>query len=398
MSQRAGGGTAGSVGVVETHAVRLFDADRPLTLASGEALAEVDVVYETYGVLSPERDNVVVVCHALTGDAHAAGYHEGSDRPGWWDNLIGPGKPLDTDRVFVVCTNLIGGCQGSTGPTSINPATGEPYGLDFPLLQMSDFVTVQRELLKHLGIEKLLALVGGSLGGMQVLQWALSYPEEVTNAIIIAASSRLSAQNIAFSAVGRESIMRDEEFDSGRYVAAGASPATGLAVARMLAHITYLSEEAMTAKFGRRFQDSAGSKRGFGVDFAVESYLNYQGNSFLTRFDALSYLYLTRVMDYFDPFSAELRATEGEHPAAAAVASGLRFVVVSFDSDWRFSTSHSRRIVRELESAGAAVSFREISSPWGHDSFLMAIPGYHATVAAVIDRALEEQSASKGVT
>lgn len=377
---------AGSVGVVATQNVRLFDAERPLTLASGERLLEVDIAYETYGELSPERDNAVLVCHALTGDAHAAGYHEGSERPGWWDNLIGPGKPLDTDRVFVVCANLIGGCQGSTGPTSINPASGEPYGLDFPLLQMRDFVTVHRALLSRLGIDSLLALVGGSLGGMQVLQWALSYPEQVTNAIIVAASSRLSAQNIAFSAVGRESIMRDEEFDSGRYVAAGAYPATGLAVARMLAHITYLSEEAMTAKFGRRFQDSAGSKRGFGVDFAVESYLNYQGNSFLTRFDALSYLYLTRVMDYFDPFSFE-------DPVAAAVAAQVRFVVVSFDSDWRFSTAHSRRIVRQLESAGAAVSFREISSPWGHDSFLLQIPDYHATVAAVIDRALEERDA-----
>lgn len=394
MSRQAGRDTAGSVGVVATRTVRLFDADRPLTLASGERLAEVDVAYETYGELSPERDNVVLVCHALTGDAHAAGYHEGSDRPGWWDNLIGPGKPLDTERVFVVCANLIGGCQGSTGPTSINPATGEPYGLDFPLLQMSDFVTVQRELLNHLGVESLLALVGGSLGGMQVLQWALSFPDEVANAVIVAASSRLSAQNIAFSAVGRESIMRDEEFDSGRYVAAGATPATGLAVARMLAHITYLSEEAMTAKFGRRFQDSAGSKRGFGVDFAVESYLNYQGNSFLTRFDALSYLYLTRVMDYFDPFAQDRSGADGQHPAAAAAARRLRFVVVSFDSDWRFSTAHSRRIVRELETAGAAVSFREISSPWGHDSFLMSIPDYHATVAAVIDCALEEQASA----
>ncbi len=394
-----GGGSVGggSVGIVATHSVRLFNAERPLSLASGERLVEVDVAYETYGELSPARDNVVLVCHALTGDAHAAGYHEGSDRPGWWDNLIGPGKPLDTDRVFVVCANLIGGCQGSTGPTSINPATDEPYGLDFPLLQMSDFVTVQRELLRRLGIDSLLALVGGSLGGMQVLQWALSFPEQVANAIVIAASSRLSAQNIAFSAVGRESIMRDEEFDSGRYVAAGASPATGLAVARMLAHITYLSEEAMTAKFGRRFQDSAGSKRGFGIDFAVESYLNYQGNSFLTRFDALSYLYLTRVMDYFDPFAPDRVGTDDRHPAAGAVARQLRFVVVSFDSDWRFSTAHSRRIVRELESAGAAVSFREIASPWGHDSFLMQIPDYHATVAAVIDRALEEQASSIGL-
>lgn len=384
-----------SVGEVATQRARLFTPDHPLVLASGQKLPEVEVAYETYGTLTPERDNAVLICHALTGDAHAAGYHAGATKPGWWESLIGPGKPLDTDRFFVICANLLGGCQGTTGPLSVNPDTGRVYGLEFPLLQMADFVTVHRALLAQLGIERLMALVGGSLGGMQVLEWALTYPAEVSHAVIIAASSRLSAQNIAFSAVGRESIMRDESFADGRYADTGGTPATGLSIARMLAHITYLSEEAMTAKFGRRWQElgedgsASARERGFGVDFAVESYLNHQGASFLSRFDALSYLYLTRVMDYFDPFASP-GAAEG------AVEAGTRFLVVSFDSDWRFSTAHSRQIVRHLEEAGAPVSFRDIRSPWGHDSFLLPIEDYHATVRAFVDRAFEERGPAQG--
>ncbi len=366
---------------MRTEQVRLFDAASPLLLASGQQLAEVDVAYETYGELSPARDNAVMICHALTGDAHAAGWHPGDRRPGWWDTLIGPGKPLDTDRLFVVCANLLGGCQGTTGPASVDPATGEPYGLDFPLLQMSDFVTVHRALLEHLGVPRLLACVGGSLGGMQVLEWTLRHPEQVENAVVIASSSRLSAQNIGFSAVGREAIMRDPGFADGQYGARGSNPDTGLAIARMLAHITYLSEEAMATKFGRRIQDPEQSGPGFGVDFAVESYLRHQGDTFLTRFDALSYLYLTRVMDWFEPFS--------EHDPAAVAAAGTRVLVLSFDSDWRFSTAHSRDIVRRLEAARVPVSFREIASPWGHDSFLLEVPGYHDTVRAFVERALE---------
>ncbi|WP_114559142.1 homoserine O-acetyltransferase MetX [Desertihabitans aurantiacus] len=369
------------IGQVRTEQVRLFDRDHPLVLAGGEQLLEVDVSYETYGTLSEQRDNAVFICHALTGDAHAAGWREGDRRPGWWDTLIGPGKPLDTDRLFVVCANLLGGCQGTTGPASTNPATGEPYGLDFPLLQMADFVTVHRALLAHLGIERLLAAVGGSLGGMQVLQWTLSHPEQLDNAVIIAASSRLSAQNIGFSAVGREAIMRDPDFHDGRYTEHGTNPAAGLSIARMLAHITYLSEEAMAAKFGRRIQDPEATGPGFGVDFAVESYLRHQGDTFLTRFDALSYLYLTRVMDWFEPF--------GEHDPRAVAEAGTRALVVSFDTDWRFATEHSREIVRRLESARVPVSFREIASVWGHDSFLLEIEDYHETVRAFVDRALE---------
>lgn len=370
----------GSVGRTTTERALLYTEDDPLVLAGGAALGPVEVAYETYGTLSPERDNAIYVCHALTGDAHAAGYHEDASKPGWWDNLIGPGKPLDTDRFFVVSANLLGGCQGTTGPLSTNPATGKPYGMDFPLLQMADFVAVHRKLLEHLGIERLHAAVGGSLGGMQVLQWTLDAPEQIDNAVVVAASSRLTAQNIAFSAVGREAIMRDPDFQSGAYAETDRAPRLGLSIARMMAHITYLSEEAMSEKFGRRLQGSepAESRMGLGVDFQVESYLNHQGAVFLDRFDALSYLYLTRSMDYFDPFA---------DPGAAAkiAAGGTRFLVMSFDTDWRFDTGHSRRIVRTLEHAGASVTFREIRSPWGHDSFLLVVPGYHETISAFLN-------------
>lgn len=376
---------AGSVGVVETRHVRLFTAEEPLRMMSGSSLGPVDVAYETYGELSPGRDNAVMVCHALTGDAHAAGLHAGADRPGWWDNLIGPGKPLDTDRFFVISANLLGGCQGTTGPASINAETGRAFGLDFPLLAMADLVEVHRALIAHLGIDRLLAALGGSLGGMQVLQWALSHPDEIANALVVAASSRLNAQNIAFSAVARRAIMTDRFFKDGRYAEEGVSPATGLAIARMMAHITYLSEAALEEKFGRepnRRQPSIGGP-GFGIDFAVESYLDHQGQAFLERFDALSYLYLTRVMDYFDPFS-------GPDALAAVTADPVKWLVLSFESDWRFGTDHSRRIVRKLEGAGQPVTFREIGSTWGHDSFLLPVERYHATLRAFFDRALEE--------
>lgn len=369
-----------SVGLVTPQTVRLFTEESPLVLAGGGTLGPVDVTFETYGTLSEPRDNAVMICHALTGDAHAAGLHEGATRPGWWDNLIGPGKPLDTNRVFVISANLLGGCQGTTGPSSINPATGEIYALDFPLLAVSDFVTVHRALLAHLGITRLLAAVGGSLGGMQVLEWALSHPDDLANAVIIAASSRLTAQNIAFSAVARRAIMDDPDFHDGRYAAAGVTPQGGLRTARMMAHITYLSEEALTEKFGREAHEGGGP--GFGIDFAVESYLDYQGRVFLKRFDALSYLYLSRVMDYFDPFGDPTRLAPSTHP--------LRYLVMSFDTDWRFSTAHSRRIVRRLEQAGRHVTFRDLRSAWGHDSFLLPIPAYHDTIRAFMRRALEE--------
>lgn len=368
----------------ETAIARLFTNEAPLVLASGERLSEVDVAYETYGSLNEDASNAIFVCHALTGDAHAAGLRAGDRKPGWWDNLIGPGKAVDTNRWFVVCANILGGCRGTTGPSSINPATGEPYGLGFPVLAMSDFVTVHRRLSRHLGISRWAVLLGGSLGGMQVLQWTLSHPEDCVNAIVIAASSRLTAQNIAFSAVGRHAIMRDPGFRGGRFQSEGTTPARGLSVARMLAHITYLSEEAFSEKFGRSAQ-SGTLDPGFGIDFAVESYLEHQGEAFLARFDALSYLYLTRVMDYFDPFAADDAFDRLQ-------ASPVSFLVMSFDSDWRFDTGHSRRIVRHLEQAQIPVSFRELRSPWGHDSFLLDLPDYHATIRAFLDRAAEDMS------
>lgn len=372
----------GSVGQVSTRMATLFTATEPLILSSGTSLGPVEVAYETYGTLSPERDNAVFICHALTGDAHAAGFHQGAKRPGWWDNLIGSGRPLDTDKFFVVSANLLGGCQGTTGPSSLNRATGQAYGLDFPLLRVPDLVEVHRKLMAHLGITKLLAALGGSLGGMQVLQWALSYPAEVANAIVVAASSRLTAQNIAFSAVARRAIMDDPDFAGGQYQTNTLNPDAGLAIARMMAHITYLSEDALTEKFGRE-PHPASSEPGFGIDFAVESYLDHQGQVFTERFDALSYLYLSRVMDYFDPFA--------EPDALTKVGTtALKWLVMSFDTDWRFGTEHSRRIVRKLEQAGQPVTFREIRSPWGHDSFLLEVPSYHATLRAYFERALAE--------
>ena len=373
-----------SLGRVETQRVVLFTPDRPLVMDSGATLAPVEVAYETYGTLDADRANAVFVCHALTGDAHAAGHHGDPARAGWWDSIIGPGRPLDTDRFFVVCANLLGGCQGTTGPSSIDPSTGRPYGLRFPLMTVPDLVRVHRALVAHLGITRLLAAIGGSLGGMQVLQWALESPQDLRAAVVICASSRLSAQNIAFSAVAREAIMGDPAFNGGDYYGTGAAPDQGLSVARMLAHITYLSEESMRSKFGRRIQDSETPRFGFDVDFQVESYLQHQGASFLKRFDANSYLYLSRVMDYFDAFA------DPAETARALAGTPTRFLVVSFDSDWRFDTAHSREIVRTLAAHGAAVTFREVGSPHGHDSFLLRIPEYHRTVAGFLDRAARE--------
>ena len=371
---------AASVGTVAPQRVVLFTEDDPLVLESGATLGPVEVAFETYGTLNDDRSNAVVVCHALTGDAHAAGYHEGADRPGWWDNLIGPGRPVDTDRLFVVCANILGGCQGTTGPSSVDPRSGRPYGLRFPLFTVRDIVAVQRALVVgHLGIARPLAAIGGSLGGMQVLQWALDHPTELQGAVLVCATARLSAQNIAFSAVAREAIMRDPDFNGGDFYGDGARPDLGLSLARMVAHITYLSEASMREKFGRRLQNGDRPRHGFDVDFQVESYLQHQGRSFLKRFDANTYLYLTRVMDYFDPF--------GERAAAARLERlRTRFLCLSFDTDWRFDTSHTREIVRRLSAARVPVTFREIASPWGHDSFLLEVPEYHRTVAAFLRR------------
>ena len=365
----------GSVGLVHTQRVVLFTEDDPVVLVSGERLAPVEVAFETYGVLAPARDNVVVLCHALTGDAHAAGHHGDPSRTGWWDSLVGPGRAVDTERFFVVCANLLGGCQGTTGPLSTHPGTGRAYGLDFPLLAMSDLVAVQRRLLEHLGIERVHAAVGGSLGGMQILQWAIDAPDQLDRAVLVGASSQLTAQNIAFSSVARTAILSDPDFAGGRYAETDRRPEIGLTVARMMAHITYVSEESLSAKFGRRRRsDGAGRLT---TDFEVESYLDHQGKVFVDRFDALTYLYLSRVMDYFDPFA--------DPDAAHRVAAGTtRFEVLSFDSDWRFPTPQSERIHQHLSAAGVPSEHTQLSSPWGHDSFLLDPPGYHDRVRAFL--------------
>ena len=360
-----------SVGRVSTERVLLYDEGDPLVLSSGARLAPVEVAYETYGSLNDARDNAVFICHALTGDAHAAGHHGDPSRPGWWDSLIGPGRAIDTEKYFVVSPNLLGGCQGTTGPSSTDPATGKPYGMDFPLLSMSDLVTVHRRLLAHLGIDRLHAAVGGSLGGMQILQWTIDAPEQVGRAVLIAASALLSAQNIAFSAVARTAIMRDPDFREGKYAEAGVRPEVGLSVARMLAHITYVSEQLLDTKFGRERRGDGPPR--MGTDFQVESYLDHQASTFLDRFDALSYLYLTRVMDYFEPFA--------DPTAAERAAAYARFLLISFDTDWRFPTHHSVHLHEQLVAAGADSAHVEITSAWGHDSFLLQPPGYHALVA-----------------
>jgi len=354
---------APGLGRVATQLIRLYDDAEPLLLTGGETLAPVDVAYETYGELSPARDNAVVVCHALTGDAHAAGHHGDPAAQGWWDTMIGPGRPVDTDRFFVVSANLLGGCRGTTGPSSHDPRTGTPYGLRFPAFTVSDLVTVQRRLLHALGIERPYAAIGGSLGGMQALQWAVDHPGELAKAVLVGVAPRLSAQNIAFSAVARASITRDEHFAGGDYYGTGRAPATGLAVARMLAHITYVSDQALERKFGR-------ARRAGGEGFEVESYLEHQGAKFVERFDANTYLYLTRVMESFDPFADEAAA------AARLRSGGTGFLLVSFDSDWRFPPAGAREIERVLHAAGSSVRHEQIASPWGHDSFLLPVPEY----------------------
>jgi homoserine O-acetyltransferase len=362
---------SGGLGRVETQRVVTFSRDDPLVLESGATIGPVQVAYETYGRLDEEASNAIVVCHALTGDAHAAGHHGDPRRRGWWDSMIGPGRPIDTERFFVVSANLLGGCNGSTGPSSPDPDAGRPYGMRFPLFTVRDLVTVQRALLGYLGIRRAHAAIGGSLGGMQALQWALDQPGEVGRAVMICASARLSAQNIAFSAVARSAIMNDPDFRDGEYLTTSRRPETGLSVARMMAHITYLSEESMRRKFDRRRHEPESKTMTFEVDFEVERYLRHQAQTFLRRFDALSYLYLSRVMDYFDPFG---------DPSLDLGSVTTLVRAISFDSDWRFGSAHSRHIADVLRTGGVAVEHVEIGSPWGHDSFLLELPDYHRAV------------------
>ncbi len=353
------------------HRVELA-GDRPMPLDSGAAIGPFTMAYQTYGTLNADRSNAVLICHALTGDQFVADPHPVTGKPGWWNLSVGPGLPIDTDRYFVIGSNVLGGCMGTTGPKDIDPATGRPFGVNFPVITVGDMVRAQKLLIDHLGIDKLLCVTGGSMGGMQVLQWAASYPERVYAAMPIATAARHSAQNIAFHEVGRQAIMADPDWHGGDYYARGARPTGGLAVARMAAHITYLSEAALHRKFGRNLQDRAGVSYGFDADFQVESYLRHQGITFVDRFDANSYLYITRAMDYFD-----LAQEYGGVLADAFRDTPVRYCLMSFSSDWLFPTSENRAIVHALNAAAANVSFVEIQSDKGHDAFLLDEPDFH---------------------
>ncbi len=357
-----------------------FGLDAPLTLDSGRTLAPWTLAYMTYGALNAARSNAVLVCHALTGDQFVASAHPVTGKPGWWETMVGPGKPIDTNRFFVICANVVGGCMGSSGPAEIDPATGEPYGLSFPLVTVRDMVRAQAMLLDALGIEKLLCVTGGSMGGMQVLQWAASYPDRVISAIPIACAARHSAQNIAFHEVGRQAIMADPDWHGGAYQLQDTQPSKGLAVARMAAHITYLSEAALQRKFGRNLQSRNGISFAFAPDFQVESYLHHQGMTFVDRFDANSYLYITRAMDYFD-----LAADYGGVLAEAFRGCKTRFCLISFTSDWLFPTVENKRVAHALNAAAATVSFVEIDTDRGHDAFLLDEPEMFATVRGFLN-------------
>jgi homoserine O-acetyltransferase/O-succinyltransferase len=376
----------GSVGVVSPKLARF---DQPVALRSGARLDTYDLAYETYGTLNAARDNAVLVCHALNASHHVAGvYADDPGNVGWWDNLIGPGKPVDTNRFFVVGVNNIGGCHGSTGPASLNPGTGRPWGADFPVVTVEDWVEVQSRLATRLGIERFAAVMGGSLGAMQAMQWAIDKPERLRHSIVIAAAPKLSAQNIAFNEVARQAITTDPDFHGGNYYSLGVVPRRGLRIARMIGHITYLSDDAMAEKFGRELR--AGELRfNFDVEFQIESYLRYQGDKFAEHFDANTYLRITKALDYFDPAAAcggDLSATL--KPASAG------FLVVSFTSDWRFSPARSREIVKALVDNRLNVTSAEIDAPHGHDAFLMDDPRYHNLIRAYFDNIARETSQS----
>ena len=375
---------------VNLQPVAQFGADTPLRLDSGAELAPIRIAYQTYGALNDDKSNVVLVCHALTGDQFVASRHPITGKPGWWETMVGPDRPVDTNRFYVICANIVGSCMGTTGPMDMNPATGKPYGLEFPVITVADMVRAQAKLLDQLGIEDLFCVLGGSLGGMQVLQWAASYPERVFSAIPIATATRHSSQNIAFHEVGRQAIMADRDWHGGDYQSHATRPRKGLAVARMAAHITYLSEQALHRKFGRNLQDRDALTFGFEADFQIESYLRHQGFTFVDRFDANSYLYITRAMDYFD--------LDGDHDGIIANAfkgTKTRFCVVSFTSDWLFPTSEARHIVQALNAVAANVSFVEIESDKGHDAFLLDEPEMFSTLTGFINSAAEHRGLPK---
>ncbi|MDJ0855696.1 MAG: homoserine O-acetyltransferase [Desulfobacterales bacterium] len=374
-----------SVGRVVPRHFEFGSQDDPLVLDSGRTLGPVELVYETYGEPNAARSNAILICHALSGDAHAAGIHDPHDtRVGWWDSMIGPGKAFDTERYWVICANVIGGCKGSTGPGSTNPDTGQPFGSDFPLITMGDMVTAQKHLVDHLGIERLFCVAGGSMGGFQALEWSLRYPERVHTVICIAAGAHLSTQGIAFNAVGRHAITSDPDWQGGHYYGTP-GPVRGLASARMVAHITYLSEISLNHKFGRRLQSADRLSYDIRNEFAVESYLNHQGTRFTERFDANSYIYITKAMDYFD-----IARTYG--PLKTALASvAARYLVISYTSDWLFPTAQSKDIVRALIANDRDVSFVDIDSPHGHDAFLIETERLTQIATAFLDGSQRSQ-------
>ena len=378
-----------SVGIVKTH-YHVFALETPFQLESGAELRPVTLAYETYGHLNADRTNVILVQHALSGSAHAAGYHTASQelagKTGWWDDCIGPGKAFDTNRFFVLCCNVLGSCYGSSGPTSVDPVTGKPYGLHFPLVTIGDMVRAQIDLLDALGIEKVLCVAGGSMGGMQVLEWAAYHPERIRGAIPIATTARHSPMLIAFSEVGRQAIYADPSWNKGDYYDRPQKPDAGLAVARMVGHITYLSDESMHQKFGRRLQDRERFGFEFDPEFQIESYLKYKGNNFTRRFDANSYLYVTKAMDYFD-----LSEPHGTLAAAFVHSTDVKFLVVSFTSDWLYPSYHSKELVRALTAAGVDVTYLDIQSSWGHDAFLVEVETMTGLLSSFLERLVREE-------
>ncbi|WP_029459132.1 homoserine O-acetyltransferase MetX [Solidesulfovibrio alcoholivorans] len=385
--------TGTSVGRVEKRFFTFAAPPDVLTVESGRTLGPVTLAYETYGTLNETASNAVLVLHALTGDSHAAGYYDKADaKPGWWDLMIGPGKPIDTERYYVICSNVIGGCMGSTGPSSVDPATGRPYGLSFPVITIGDMVRAQKRLVEHLGVAKLLCAIGGSMGGMQVLEWAVRYPDMVRSAVPLATTTKHSALAIAFNEVARQAIMADPKWQCGDYYD-GENPGHGLAVARMIGHITYLSDESMRQKFDRRLQDRCEISFNFEeADFQVESYLRYQGQKFVDRFDANSFLYVTKAADYFN-----LEAAHGGGSAVSAFAKArCRFLVASFSSDWLYPTYQSRAMVQAMKKNGLDVSFVEIEAKWGHDAFLLPNARLSGMLESFLDRAAADAAKEAG--
>ncbi|MCA1765636.1 MAG: homoserine O-acetyltransferase [Desulfobulbaceae bacterium] len=377
-----------SVGIVEKKFHTFAAAPDELVLESGARLGPITVAYETMGALNGDKSNVILVTHALSGDSHVAGYYSEDDpKPGWWDIMVGPGKGIDTDKYFVICSNVLGGCMGTTGPASINPATGRPYGLDFPVITIGDMVKAQKALIDHLGVTRLLAVIGGSIGGMQVVEWAISYPKMVASAVMLASTIRHSALAIAFNEIGRQAIMSDPNFNKGDYYN-GPKPDLGLALARMVGHVTYLSDDAMRSKFGRRLQDRDSLSFDFDANFQIESYLRYQGSKFVQRFDANTFLYITKAADYFD-----VRQQHGHDSEVKAFAEvQAKFLVISFTSDWLYPTYQSRDMVKAMKKNALDVSFCEIEAKCGHDAFLLPNERQSTLINRFLKRIYEEEN------